>query len=359
VASVWQLAGALCYREPGTAGAGAADEWGALLAGQALAESSDLARVAESNLATFERVRRSLLALMRTEGFPARERATAGRALAAVGDPRFDPERWYLPREPALGFVEVPAGSFWMGSDKERDPSAFDNELPAHEVTLPAFYMARFPVTVAQFRAFVKGSGRQPEDAKSLEGPSNHPVVYVTWNDALAYCGWLNERLVEMARERQAGAGAAGMWSAIAQGELRAVLPSEAEWEKAARGTDGRISPWGDNFDANRANSDDAGVGDRSALGCFPGGSSPYGCEEMSGNVWEWTRSSDASYPYVAADGREDLEAPAQRLRVLRGGAFYGDPGDVRCAIRSGDDPRGRDDFVGFRVVLSPFRSGL
>ena len=165
VASVWQLADALCFREPGGPGTEAADEWGALLAGQALAESADLARVAESNIAKLERVRRWLVALLRTEGFPVRERAAAGKALAALGDPRFDPERWYLPKGPALGFVEVPSGRFWMGSNKKRDPDAFDLEFPAHELTLPTFYMARFPVTVAQFRSFVEASGYRPRDS--------------------------------------------------------------------------------------------------------------------------------------------------------------------------------------------------
>jgi formylglycine-generating enzyme required for sulfatase activity len=219
--------------------------------------------------------------------------------------------------------------------------------------------MARFPVTVEQFRSFVESSVYRPRDPESLEGPANQPVVYVTWNDVLAYCVWLGKRLVELARERRRDGEADAMWSAVAQGELGVALPSEAEWEKAARGADGRIFPWGDRFDENRANSSAAGIGDRSAVGCFPGGVSRYGCEDMSGNVWEWTRSLRGSYPYLSGDGRENLETSERGLRVLRGGAFFNDSRFVRCAARVWYVPDLRYDYFGFRVVLSPFRSGL
>ena len=185
----------------------------------------------------------------------------------------------------------------------------------------------------------------------------------MTWNDALAYCHWLGERWRELAGERRGVGEAGAMWSAVAKGELVVTLPSEAEWEKAARGVDGRIFPWGDKFDENRANAEETDLGERSTVGCFPGGASPCGCEELSGNVWEWTRSLGFSiephflYPYLAGDGRENLEA--HERRVLRGGAFFNEPRAVRCAIRVGEHPDYQLHDIGFRVVLSPFRSGL
>jgi Sulfatase-modifying factor enzyme 1/NACHT domain len=125
---------------------------------------------------------------------PGSQRVRAGDTLARLGDPRFRADAWYLPDEPLLGFVEIPAGAFWMGS-KQRDRVANNDEKPRHRVTLSRYYIARYPVTVAQFRAFVEASGHRPADEQSLEGLPTHPVVDVNWYDALAYCDWLTVRL--------------------------------------------------------------------------------------------------------------------------------------------------------------------
>ena len=270
-----------------------------------------------------------------------------------------------------LGFVEVPAGPFKMGSDKARDKAASDEEVPQHDLNLPRYYMARWPVTVAQFTAFVLTSGYTPADRDCLKGPANHPVVWVTWRDAAAYCRWLGERLRELAQERRdsnhsSGEAESSFWQDLARGALGVGLPSEAEWEKAARGADGRIYPWGDEPDPDRANYGDTGLNNTSAVGCFPRGASPCGCEEMSGNVWEWTRSLwgedffklKFGYPYDPTDGREDLGAPDKVLRVLRGGAFYAVAWFARCAFRAPNVPAYRSPSSGFRVVVSPFFSG-
>jgi formylglycine-generating enzyme required for sulfatase activity len=308
------------------------------------------------------RVRHRLVDLLQGGHLSAVERAEAGDVLAQLGDPRFREDAWFLPDEPLLGFVEIPEGPFLMGSDKERDPMAYDDELPQHKVDLPTYYVARYPVTVAQFRAFVEESGYELGDPDSLRGVSNHPVVRVTWHEALKYCDWLTERL-------RAWDETPELLATLLREERWAItLPSEAEWEKAARGTDGRIFPWGEQADSERANYNDTGIGTTSAVGCFPDGASPYEVEDLSGNVWEWTRSlwgteigkPDFEYPYDPEDGREDLRAADDVRRVLRGGSFILDDGDVRCAFRGvGFIPLYRYWDSGFRVVASPVRSDL
>ncbi|MGH7754366.1 MAG: formylglycine-generating enzyme family protein, partial [Gemmatimonadales bacterium] len=268
------------------------------------------------------------------------ERARAGDALGRLGDPRFRADAWHLPDEPLLGFVEVRAGPFRMGSDKRKDSLAFDDETPQHKVSLPTFYIARFPTTVAQFRAFAEDSGFKLGDADCLRGIANHPVVLVSWHEASKYCEWLTAKLRGWDRTPEplrsllrSGKDGGTPWTV--------TLPSDEEWEKTARGTDGRVYPWGNDPDPNRANYDDTRIGTTSGVGCFPGGRSPYEVEEMSGNVWEWTRS---------AMGKD---------RVLRGGSFWDLLQLVRCADRLRLHPHNWSGGSGFRVVLSPFNSGL
>jgi formylglycine-generating enzyme required for sulfatase activity len=295
----------------------------------------------------------------------ARGRCDAGAALGRIGDPRFRADAWHLPDDALLGFVEVPEGPFKMGSDKNRDPGAWGDELPQHEVPLPAFYIARWPVTVTQFRAFVEApdnDGFRPGDPDCLRGGPTQPVVWVSWHEALAYARWLNAKLREWE-------GTPARLRALLNGENGPVwtvtLPSEAEWEKTARGADGRTYPWGDTPDPNRANYVDTGIGQPSAVGCFPAGASPFGMEELSGNVWEWTRSlwgpdpdkPQFAYRYVPDDGRENLAAGDEVGRVVRGGAFVNSDGFVRAACRGRRRPDGRVGVIGCRLVVSPFRS--
>ncbi|HEX3126583.1 MAG TPA: SUMF1/EgtB/PvdO family nonheme iron enzyme [Thermoanaerobaculia bacterium] len=270
-------------------------------------------------------------------------RAAAARALAEIGDPR--PE---VTDVHAMELFPVAAGEFWMGNSEGKDRTR-EYARPMHRCALPKPYrIARFPVSVAQFRRFVAESGHQPADSSSLLGLDNWPVVRVSWYDARAFCAWLTRTW----RER-------GM---LEEGwEVR--LPSEAEWERAARGDgDARIYPWGDDPDPDRANCAETGIGEVSAVGCFPGGASPYGCEEMSGNVWEWTlslwgpASAEPSflYPYDPADGREDPNAPPEVFRVLRGGPFLVGTRNTRCAYRGRAQAGGWNEFIGFRVVAAP-----
>ena len=336
--------GELLRRAPGPSGEAA------ILAGEAVADMGRGAIAGECR----ERIVAALLTTMRNDQTvkPTR-RAAAGKALAALGDPRFDPNLWWLLKESDLGFVEVPAGPFLMGSDPEDDLNSIESEQPRHELTLPAYWMGRFPVTVGQYRVFAAASGEEPAGLRRLEGASNMPVVNVSWHEALAYCRWLEIRLLEEARKpERTGA----LWMGLRSGSLHVLLPSEAEWEKGARGGDGRIYPWGNEADTNRANFiRTSGLFDRNAVGCFPGGASPAGCEELSGNVWEWTRSLSCAYPYNPSGDKENLDASAEAMRALRGGAFVDSSLYVRCAARDWSFPVYRSGDTGFRVVLSSF----
>jgi formylglycine-generating enzyme required for sulfatase activity len=225
-----------------------------------------------------------------------------------------------------LQLVHVPAGAFQMGS-AGADREAFDDERPRHSVRLGAYHIAKYPVTQSQWAAFAKATGHTAS-AKLSRGKERHPVTPVSWDDAVAFTQWAS------------------------QVSGRAVrLPTEAEWEKAARGSHGRKYPWGREAPgATRCNFDDL-VKHTTPVGKYsPRGDSPYGAVDMAGNVLEWTSSLYAGYPYVAEDGRED---PASREpRVLRGGSFR-HVGDVRCAYRDDCRPNARFDGYGFRVAAS------
>jgi formylglycine-generating enzyme required for sulfatase activity len=177
------------------------------------------------------------------------------------------------------GSSKVEAGPFTMGSNPKKDRVAPGEEQPQHVVELPDYYIARYPVTVAQFRAFVEDAPIDVGD-RDLGAVPNHPVVRVSFDEALAYSRWLTEKL------RAAGWTLPVVRARLADGWVM-TLPSEAEWEKAARGGDRRIYPWGDEFKVSNANSGRTGLGTTSAVGLFPAGASPCGAHDMSGNVWE------------------------------------------------------------------------
>lgn len=326
-----------------------------VLAGEVLVEigvSTACGRAGGEDLC--KRVRGRLLALIEGEKLAARERAIAGDVLATIGDPRFrESNEWCLPADEMFGFVEIPAGPFLMGSDKGRDGDAHDSEMPQHEVDLPGFLMARFPVTVAQFRAFVQATDAKLEDEDGLRSPATRPSTSVSLPEAAAYCAWLDREL----RSRR------DLPAMLCQGLERGkvTLPSEAEWEKAARGTDGRIYPWGGEWRRERANTIEAELQRTTAVGCFPAGKSPFGCEDMIGEVFEWTRSRCAGYPYPAdPKERAKREAPGgDESRVVHGGCFVLGQRYARAAYRFVYHPAARGDLMGFRVVVSPSASDL
>jgi formylglycine-generating enzyme required for sulfatase activity len=220
---------------------------------------------------------------------------------------------WYAPYgEPE--WVKISPSKFWMGEGDE-----------LHQVELPEYHISRVPVTNAQYSFFVKATERQsPEhwqDGRVPKGLESHPVVNVTWYDAIEYCKWLSK----------------------ATGK-QITLPSEAEWEKAARGDkDKRKYPWGDEFDSSKCNTRELGIGGTTPVGIFLEGTSPCGVLDMSGNVWEWTRTNYET-------GKDDLVSNGSR--VLRGGSFNNESDYARCAIRYGNHPYYWGRIYGFRVVV-------
>lgn len=359
--SVWELSQTLCCKDRDDSDA---DRHGALLAGQVLADNVELRNVPERREPHLALMRDWQLKLLRHPKMPALERALAGRTLAKLGDPR--PE---VTDVDAMQFCFVPAGAFTMGGETWEDSTKL-----VHRVDLPSpYFMARFPVTTAQWLAFVN-DGHTPDDADSLGGRPNDPALHVTFHDARRFCEWLTRR-----------------WRDRLPPGWEVALPSEAEWEKAARGGEQvlvtpqtvgvdavqvvmggspgavhpnsngqRVYPWGDDFDAESANCREAAIGQTSAVGAFATGASPYGCEDMAGNVWEWTRSlwgtdfmkPTFGYPYELAVKREHLDAPGDVLRVVRGGSWIYSADFLRCAYRLRFHPGDRGSNLGFRVVL-------
>jgi formylglycine-generating enzyme required for sulfatase activity len=338
------------------------------LAGQALRETTDLSKLSSEEQSKLERVQRWQLYLLRSDALPPIERAQAGKTLAILGDPRFCPEKWDLPDDKLLGFIEIPAGPFMMGS-MGNSLKFWGSETPQHKVELPQYWIARYPVTLAQWLIFVEENAHKPASPKSLKGIANHPVRWVTWHEAMAYSNWLHQKLIHHASEylkQELSEPERAFWQGLQSNKLVITLPSEAEWEKAARGTNGRTYPWGEaalpaeGSEPKYANYDGSGIGTTSTVGAFPLGASPYGCEEVSGNVWEWTRTiwgnsyskAEFVYPYNPNDGRE--AEGSTKHRVLRGGAFDYDVGHLRCAARNYLLPLA--PWGGFRVVVSPVK---
>ena len=358
----WALAETLCPQSPVGQCADLPAQWGALLAGQVLTESVDLAHVAARDSGKRARIRDGQIELLRG-ALPAVERALAGRTLAALGDSRAE-----VMTLDGMQFCSVPRCAFIMGCDTE-----FKDERPAHTLDLNYDYaIARYPVSTAQWRAYLNDAARVAEDEDSVRGRDNDPVHSVSWHEALAFCEFLTAR-----------------WQARLPAGTRVTLPSEAEWEKAARGglrvpptvrwhsidagangapdadrlidnpAPTRQYPWGEDFDSELANLE-AVIGATSALGAYAAGASPYGCEDLAGNVWEWTRSlwgakdePDFRYPYILDDTqRESLTADDEVRRVVRGGSWHVRRGRRARGVPRRGHPDFRFDDLGFRVVL-------
>jgi formylglycine-generating enzyme required for sulfatase activity len=223
-----------------------------------------------------------------------------------------------LTTEDGAEMVLVPAGEFTMGSNE------YDDEKPPRRVYLDAFHIDKYEVTNAQYRRFIQATRRA---APSYEYDARfngvtQPVVGVSWHDAAAYCGWAGKR-----------------------------LPTEAEWEKAARGTDGRKYPWGEAWDASRANADDSKLGRTTPVGSYPSGASPYGVHDMAGNVFEWVADWYAADYYQRSPERNPQGPDSGQSRVVRGGSWLISPIILRASVRISSSPGNRYNYVGFRCA--------
>ncbi len=216
--------------------------------------------------------------------------------------------------------VYIPAGEFIMGSN-----DGDDDEKPQHKVYLDGYWIYKYEVTVAQYRKFCKATGWQEPLPPEWGWKDNHPIVNVSWDDATAYAQWAGVR-----------------------------LPTEAEWEKAARGTDGREYPWGNEWDASKCNARESGPRRTTAVGSYAGGASPYGIQDMAGNVWEWCADWYGENYYRSAPSKNPKGPGSGQYRVLRGGAWYSDHNVARCAYRDDGVPAYALDYLGFRCARTP-----
>jgi formylglycine-generating enzyme required for sulfatase activity len=240
----------------------------------------------------------------KTENIGLKTRVSAAEALDQASQSRLlvpgDPDYW----------VEIPAGTFTIG-----DPEAFQS-LPVQSVTLPTFQLGRFPVTVWEYGKYLADTSKDaPPEWDEQQTHPGRPVTRVSWHDAQSYCEWASRK-----------------WT------IRCVLPTERQWEFAARGPESRIYPWGPEDqqpDEHRANFGEK-VGAPTPVGMFPDGGTPEGVADMAGNVWEWV-----------ADWYDD----EKESRALRGGSWYFHSTLLRAADRLGDGPGGRDVSFGFRCV--------
>ncbi len=257
----------------------------------------------------------------------------------------FNADLWCLTEEQDCGFVEIPAGSFIMGSNPSLDRMAYENERWSDlrrqgEVDLPRYYISRYETTNAQFAAYLSDAGITSTQSTAADDPSL-PVVNVTWTEALAYTRWLDGKLRESPDTPES-------ISSLLNSSWKISLPSEAEWEKAARGTDGRIFPWRDVPADSVANFNGQALRPVSTALCDQ---CAWGLNDMAGNAWELTRSPLQDYPYTPENDAEDLAADA--LYVMRGGSFADPLNNIRAAVRGGADPGVRNAAIGFRVVIT------
>jgi formylglycine-generating enzyme required for sulfatase activity len=227
-----------------------------------------------------------------------------------------------------IKFIKIPAGRFIMGSnDIEIASPQFEMDLPYD------FWIGKFPVTNKQYEKYTIDDGFS---FRAKIGTELFPVVEVRLLDAQDFIRWMNK-----------------MYQSELPPDYSFDLPLESEWEKASRGIDGRVYPWGNEFDPEKCNVYESGKGVLTPVGMYsPHGDSPFGVSDLAGNVWEWTRSVYRKYPYTEHYGQDKQNATD--LLVLKGGSYFNLARNARCAFRNRVPAENRSDNLGFRLVISP-----
>jgi formylglycine-generating enzyme required for sulfatase activity len=245
-------------------------------------------------------------------------RPAMGSGLIPLGTNPQGHEEYWRPKD-GVPVVEIPGGEFLMGSAAAEGEPA---EHPQRKVSVSPYLIDKTEVTWDQYKKFSTATGTPLPETPLWGTPDDYPVTAVTWSEAAAFCGWVGGR-----------------------------LPTEAEWEKAARGTDGRRYPWGNDWDPDRCNTQDGGPHRPEAVGAFPGCLSPYGALDMAGSVWEFCQDWFDEKSYEAGPNRDPKGPTSGHHRVIRGGSWLNPSSWTRTSFRQGTDPSWRDVLHGFRCV--------
>ena len=249
-------------------------------------------------------------------------------ALPAVTESKFGVGSTMTSDKDGMTLLYVPAGEFTMGSD-----SSGSDSIPVHTVYLDAFWIDKTEVTNGMYDKCLKAGQCGPHDSVHSSTRNfyygsvvydKYPVIFVTWEDARAYCSWAGRR-----------------------------LPTEAEWEKAARGVDGRTYPWGNDTPNNNLLNYNAAIGDATEVGKYPNGASPYGALDMAGNVWEWVQDWYNETYYASSPASNPLGPDSGTYRVQRGGSWVIDDHYIRSATRYWAYLMSGYNYVGFRCAMS------
>lgn len=340
--------------------------WGAFLSGRVIHDAELLPKTDPLHQPSLAQVKRWQVAILQQGALPPRDRALAGDVLAELGDDRPGVLNWE-----EMPLCYVPPGEFWLADGQRSQQGQWLGFLNQ------AYWLGQYPVTVAQFGAFVRDSAYRPTYGdRPLAAPANRPVVLINWYDSLAFCDWLTKR-----------------WQKWLPAGYRVTLPNEPEWEKGARGgrqiplepqimtvrqlkatlanpptvranpLPQREYPWGNQPSQEqvagkqniyRANDEPAGINNTSAVGAFPAGASPHGCLDMAGNAWEWSRSFyNKPRPYRLSPEYEATDSKNENAVWLCGGSYY--VNYIGCSARDRLSPDYCYSNAGLRVAVSPF----
>ncbi|MES9903494.1 MAG: SUMF1/EgtB/PvdO family nonheme iron enzyme [Sedimenticola sp.] len=337
---IWDLVEKLIYSEGDESNQFLA--WGLRLAGEITAESLKFENLNRKHRKIFEELQSKLKNILGSEQLPAIERATIGRYLSIIGDPRKE-----IMTVDEMHFCLIPSGTF-LHSRNIKEEDHYD--IPRTEIDIPYnYWISRFPVTVAQFKIFISENEYTLKNPKALRGFENHPICRINFKEASDFCRWVTKKWQE---------------SGLLDDDKIVMIPSELEWVKAAVGglkvpvgseiqlakylqnnaelrgnvLPNRIYPWGKSANPDNANYSATGIKSTSTVGCFPKGVSPYGVEDLCGNVWEWVSLDHSDSPN----------------RGIHGGSFHTTSRYIKNYIQEERHPVQEHGYLGFRIAIVP-----